>query len=115
MDDPIEQLAAALVLHRDNHPDEDDRPVRIWIDTPGVSDDQLYHRFSLRQIAKLAEYIAASQPSASFPGVPGDRWRDSDGDVWVLCDDGRMRQTHKNTAPEDVERVYGPMTRMGGA
>jgi hypothetical protein len=55
------------------------------------------------------------KPPTAFPGEPGSMWRDSDGDVWALCDDGRMRQTHSNTAPEDVERVYGPMTRIGGA
>lgn len=64
MTDPIEQLAAALVDHRDNHPDDDQRTIRIWIDVPGRSEDQLYHRFSEKQIAKLAERIAGGQPKS---------------------------------------------------
>jgi hypothetical protein len=66
----------------------------------------------------LSERRQADAARAEFPGKPGDRWRDSDGDVWTLCSDGRMRQTPSTTAPEapeNVKRVFGPMTRVGGA
>lgn len=51
---------------------------------------------------------------ASFPGTPGSRWRDADGDMWVLADDGKLRMTNRSTTPDDVKRLYGPMTRVGG-
>lgn len=47
-----------------------------------------------------------------FPGEVGSRWRDRDGDVWVLCLDGQMRRTHKPTAPDEVEKRFGPMTKV---
>lgn len=50
---------------------------------------------------------------AMFPGVVGTLWRDRDGDVWVLCVDGQMRWTRKPTPVEEVEKRFGPMTRVG--
>lgn len=48
----------------------------------------------------------------TFPGVVGSRWRDRDGDVWVLCLDGQMRQTRHPTTPQKVEDAFGPMTQI---
>ena len=53
-----------------------------------------------------------------FPGVPGSRWRDSDGDVWTHGDDGHVymgRRPGEPATPELVHRKYGPMTPIGGA
>jgi len=52
--------------------------------------------------------------TATFPGAPGSRWRDADGDMWMLGDDGFMRMTRKRTAPDEVAKTFGPMTRVGG-
>lgn len=49
-----------------------------------------------------------------FPGKPGSRWRDNDGTVWVLCDDGNMRACRHRTSPEDVKRHFGPLKPFGG-
>jgi hypothetical protein len=49
-----------------------------------------------------------------FPGTPGSRWRDADGDMWMLGDDGFMRLTYKRTAPDEVAKTFGPMTLAGG-
>lgn len=67
--------------------------------------------------AKTADVLATEARAAKrrpFPGVPGSRWRDADGTVWVLCDDGRMRAARHNTAPNEVVKNFGPMTRVGG-
>lgn len=50
-----------------------------------------------------------------FPGAPGSLWRDCDGDMWVMCEDGKMRMTRRPTLPHDVDASLGPMTRYGGA
>ncbi len=59
----------------------------------------------------------ANCPSSAvgFPGAPGSMWRDSDGDVWVHCADGRMRQVHAAVTPADANAVYGPMSPVEGA
>lgn len=53
-----------------------------------------------------------------FPGEPGSRWRDVDGDVWTHDDDGYVymdRWPGEPGSPELVHRKYGPMTLLGGA
>jgi len=63
-------------------------------------------------------YRRPEVPPPWFPGVPGSRWRDSDGDVWTHGDDGHVymgRRPGEPATPELVHRKYGPMTPVGGA
>lgn len=68
-----------------------------------------------QQAAVGAAALAEFRAGAAFPGVPGSRWRDGDGDIWVHGADGRMwltgHQGHDNNTPEEAERFHGPMTR----
>ncbi|ACU71900.1 hypothetical protein Caci_2991 [Catenulispora acidiphila DSM 44928] len=68
-------------------------------------------------IAVSRELLARLDDQAvpEFPGRPGSRWRDADGDAWMLGDDGVMRMTNTPSDPNDVAVAYGPMTRAGGA
>lgn len=53
-----------------------------------------------------------------FPGEPGSRWRDADGDVWTHGDGGHVYMDHRPdepASPEIVQRKYGPMTPVDGA
>lgn len=50
------------------------------------------------------------QVATEFPGVPGSLWRDANGTVWILCGDGRLRQTSSGSDPNEAARVFGPMT-----
>ena len=53
----------------------------------------------------------------TFPGRPGSRWRDADGDTWMFGDDGRMWMLAYGTVPRETANLddnYGPMTREGG-
>ena len=48
----------------------------------------------------------------AYPGQPGDRWRDSEADLWVLCADGQMRMLDEMTDPEGPAGLvanFGPM------
>lgn len=52
-----------------------------------------------------------------FPGPAGTTWSDADGDRWVMCEDGHFRLLGRDGAvkPDEVARLYGPMTLVGGA
>lgn len=54
------------------------------------------------------------KPVSAFPGTPGSRWRDMQGDEWVLEDDGRMCLGGTVLDANSVAEIYGPMTRAGG-
>lgn len=65
-------------------------------------------------IRKKVVYAMDGHGAAEYPGHAGSRWRDTDGDVWIHSDDGRMRMSHHPTDPETLATNLGPMTRVGG-
>lgn len=83
----------------------------------------LGERFDAYTSAVIAEYgsLAAVMTrldgqSAGYPGIPGDCWRDSEGDTWVLCADGMMRMLYTDPMPWDPAGLpgeYGPMEPVG--
>lgn len=50
----------------------------------------------------------------TFPGVPGSRWRDADGDMWIVGDDRRLHAVGCSLDPNKDAAIYGPMTPAGG-
>lgn len=58
--------------------------------------------------------LGAREVPPQYPNVPGSRWRDADGDIWILADDGRMYAAGCTLGPNDVAESYGPLTRAGG-
>lgn len=67
--------------------------------------------------AKTADALATEAREAKcrpFPGVPGSRWHDADGDMWVLGDDWRLHAANCSLDPNEAAQAYGPMTRAGG-
>jgi hypothetical protein len=72
----------------------------------------------ITDLAKLAkrEFYGADSADA-FPGQPGSRWRDDEGDLWIHGDDGRMWAVNELEEPDDpdaLEQHLGPMAPVGG-
>lgn len=73
----------------------------------------------LTDLAKLAkrEFYGAAGPADAYPGRPGSRWRDIDGDMWIHGDDGRMwsvNEAEEPDEPAELDSHDGPMTSAGG-
>lgn len=72
-----------------------------------------------RQACKGIGDLPVSKPlGQTSPCVPGSLWRDTEGDLWVLCADGRMRkidELEEPNGPAELDERFGPLTRMDGA
>jgi len=82
----------------------------------GHEESAAFHRALASEIDKVLYKLRAR--ADGYPGVPGDGWRDSEGDVWVLCADGMMRMLYTDPMPWDPEGLpgeYGPMEPAGYA
>jgi len=80
----------------------------------GHEESAEFHRALASQVDEVLYKLHAR--AAGYPGVPGDGWRDSEGDVWVLCADGMMRMLYTDPLPWDPECLpgeYGPMEPVG--
>jgi len=80
----------------------------------GHEESAAFHRALASGIDEVLYKLRARV--AGYPGVPGDGWRDSEGDVWVLCADGMMRMLYTDPMPWDPEGLpgeYGPMEPVG--
>ena len=80
----------------------------------GYEESAAFHRALASQIDEVLHKLRAR--TAGYPGIPGDRWRDGEGDTWVLCADGMMRMLYTDPMPWDPEGLpgeYGPMEPVG--
>jgi hypothetical protein len=80
----------------------------------GYEESAAFHRALASEIDEVLYKLRAR--TAGYPGVPGDGWRDSEGDVWVLCADDTMRMLYTDPMPwnpDDLPGEYGPMEPAG--
>lgn len=72
-----------------------------------------------RQVCKGIGLPPVSKPlGQTFPCTTGSLWRDVEGDLWVLCADGRMRkidELEQPDSPTELDERFGPLTRVDGA
>ncbi|ACU71903.1 hypothetical protein Caci_2994 [Catenulispora acidiphila DSM 44928] len=85
---------------------------REWISKHKESAE--FHRAFASQVDEVL-YRLITQ-AGGYPGIPGDGWRDNEGDVWVLCADNMLRLLDDETTsrdPDDLAGEYGPMEPVG--
>lgn len=76
----------------------------------GHEESAEFHRALASEIDEVLYKLRAR--AAGYSGAPGDAWRDSEDDVWVLCADGQMRMAASLVDPCDpvvVAKSYGPL------
>lgn len=108
----LEEWDVHIVDEVDDNPERNPRVGFIPAENTSLVDALLMWRD-----AKSADVLAAEARAATyypFPGVPGSRWHDKDGDMWILGDDRRMHAANCSLDPNEAAQAYGPMTRVGG-
>ena len=85
----------------------------------GYEESAEFHRAFAAVVRQAIDAVQNNVPGAmpGFPGAAGTRRSDADGDRWIMCEDGHFRLLNHNGAvrPDEVAKLYGPMTLVGGA
>jgi hypothetical protein len=121
----VEHLVSKLGKMADDANRVAERQEAVAQDTPnytrrvGHEQSAEFNRALAAVIRHSAGILQNNLPGAlpGFPGPPGTVWNDVDGDRWVMCEDGYFRLFGRNgiVKPDEVAKLYGPMTPVGGA
>lgn len=110
----LEEWDVHIVDEIDDNPERN--PHVGFIPAEGTSLVDALERWRNAAVKAALDARLVAPGSGEYPGAPGTTWADRDGDLWILCEDRRLRLRPDGFGadPSEIAYAHGPMTSVGG-